>query len=165
MDFQTEMMMGMNLDNPRMFVRLSDVVETAEGFRVWVPGTPVAWKRPDSIGKRRFTSKEMEDYRNRIFVAWATMGSPKLHSHYWTVEVNGMWERPASHILADGVSLSAIGKRVNWPCYMDGDNLLKHIDVFVKAEAVPDDRYAIRKVYQAGWYENTGLLFSFRGVG
>jgi hypothetical protein len=36
---------------------------------------------------------------------------------------------------------------------MDGDNILKNLDIFVTIGAVPDDRYCILKVYQAEWAE------------
>lgn len=132
-------------------------------FSVWVPGKPMSWRRPRFNNKRAFTDPVVEEYQGKIFARWVDAGSPRIETKYWEVDLLALWERPASHILSDGVTLSAIGKRMPWPAYMDGDNLLKHIDVLVHAKAVPDDRYAVRKWYGTRWdEEDTGLLFTCR---
>lgn len=53
---------------------------------------------------------------------------------------------------------------MRYPSYCDLDNVLKHIDVFVQANAVTDDRYAIKKEIHSAWHQEPGLLFAFRGV-
>jgi len=134
------------------------------GFTVLVSGPPRPWQRAGRVGKRTFTSPEMEEYRNTIFRAWADAGCPKLQSHHWTVYVEARWARPESHFLRDGISLSSIGRRMQYPSYCDLDNVLKHIDVFVRAGAVSDDRYAVRKRVESAWASEPGVLFAFGEV-
>lgn len=139
--------------------------QTQERFKVWVPGTPVPWKRPRFHEKRSYPDPSAEEYQNLIFARWCDAGCPKLDSHHWKVIVDVLWVRPESHFLKDGVSLSSIGKRMVYPSYCDLDNMLKHIDLFVKCKAVSDDRYAIRKLVTGGWTPGeTGVLFTFEGV-
>jgi Holliday junction resolvase RusA-like endonuclease len=140
-------------------------VEPLDSFTVWVPGAPRPWQRAFRQGKRTFTSPEMDKYRQLIFTAWVNAGVPKLHSHHWHVHVEACWVRPDSHFLKDGISLSSIGRKMRYPSYCDLDNILKHIDVFVRAGAVSDDRYAVSKTVTGRWDpQSHGVRFTFGEV-
>ena len=141
-----------------------DAFQASDSFEVWVPGSPRPWQRAMRQGHRTFTSPAMEAYRNLIFKSWVDAGSQSLRTHHWHVYVAAIWKRPDSHFLKDGISLSSIGKKMPFPCYCDLDNVLKHIDVMVKAGAVSDDRYAIRKTIMSAWGDEPGVLFQFTGV-
>ena len=133
-------------------------------FSLWVPGRPVPYKRPQFHKGRGYPDPEHERYQQHIFACWVNVGQPTLRSKYWTAIVDATWARPNTHLLKDG-SLSALGRRTEFPAYLDIDNLLKHIDVFVKAKAVTDDRYAVALwVSNKGWGERTGVSFAFSEV-
>lgn len=132
-------------------------------YKVWVPGKPRPVQRPRFTNGRTYTTQKDTDYREKMVARWADAGQPCLAegNRYWWVDVTAQWERPDSHFMSDGVTLSASGRKMVWPAYCDLDNILKHIDVLVAVKAVTDDRYCVHKVVRAAWASEEGVLFQY----
>ena len=145
--------------------RALDVQEqrlVAPSWTLIVPGKPKAWQRARTgIHGQHFEAEKNADYKSWIVSCWIGAGEPRITSRYYACMVRAWWKRPASHYRTDGVSLSATGKRHEHPSYMDGDNVLKNLDIYVAIRAVPDDRYCILKVYQAEWAEVAQVSWFF----
>jgi len=125
-------------------------------FTIFVPGTPVAWKRTE---RNRFTGRtyhndkdgRREGWKQAIVLAWlerfAAEGFPdgpyRVHAYF-------RFPRPKSHFKKNGeLRSTAPAEHAGTP---DLDNLIKIVlDGLVSAELIPDDSHCVEMTVSKNW--------------
>lgn len=129
-------------------------------FTLTIPGPPQGQGRA-RIGRgaggrpMAFTDPKTRSYSQQVQGEWIAAGRPVLEVGPYDLIVQAGWVRPGSHFRADGVSLSAAGRRAPFPGKPDLDNVVKGVlDALVAVGAVPDDRHLV-SLTAAKWWART----------
>ncbi len=118
--------------------------------RFVVPGDPQPWRRARTNGPQRFTDPRSKSHADAVRWAWRAAGGPTVGTGPCLLEVTARFRRPPSHLLADGVALSAAGQRV-LPGRGDSDNFTKAIMDYLNGFAWADDRQVVSQSGTRVW--------------
>lgn len=148
-------------------------VQYPEHGRILIPGDPYG-KRAPQIARRgkhahlhpHPADKEyaalimVELEAGRFGVTWRPIRDPR--AALW-VHIEARFQRPPSHFLADGESLSAAGREFIEPTKRpDADNISKIIlDTFTHAGVWPDDAQVTRNVQEKVFADEAGVLVAW----
>lgn len=116
-------------------------------------------------GKRRplvYTPKATRNAAAVIVAAWAVAGSPRVPAGVpFECEIVARWERPASHLKADG-SLGKRGLEMPYPRKPDVDNVLKLVLDALQPQCISDDDRCHAATIRKEYAEKEGLTITLR---